>query len=220
VLDIDRLPDRRGAVNALAARRAMSAADYQLNVVDDCLAAAELEALQGFVLRAPWHYGWKSDAKRDLYSYWHIHLAGSLQGPDLDDPDTVRYCDDQLAAAPHFAPVWALWLAVRAKYLPRHRVIRAYLNGHTYGTEGSIHVDTRYPDQFTVMLYAHPAWSADWAGETLFFDDERSNVRAAVLPKPGRLVYFDGRIPHVARAVTRTCPALRTVVVFKTQRAE
>lgn len=193
--------------------------DYQLNVVDDCLAARELEAVQDFVLRAPWHYGWKSDAKRDLFSYWHIHLAGSLQGPDLDNPESVRYCEEELAAGPHFAPVWALWQAVRANHLPGHRVIRAYLNAHTYGTEGAIHVDTRYPDQYTVMLYAHPAWMPDWAGETVFFDHERSEIVAAVHPKPGRLVYFDGRIPHVARGVTRTCPALRTVVVFKTQAA-
>jgi SM-20-related protein len=214
-----RLRDGRGAVSTATARRAMPAADYQINVVDGCLPARALEAVQEFVLRAPWHYGWKSDAKRDLFSYWHIHLAGSLQGPDLDHPETLRYCEDELAGAPHFAPVWTLWQTVHDKYLPGHRVIRAYLNGHTYGTEGSIHVDTRYPDQYTVMLYAHAAWSTDWAGETVFLDPERTDIVAAVHPKPGRLVYFDGRIPHVARGVTRICPALRTVVVFKTQRA-
>lgn len=194
----------------------MSAKGYEINVIDHCLPPELVQQVQDFVLRAPWHYGWKSDGKRDAFAYWHIHLAGSLQGPDMDKPETVRYCEDEIAAAPHFAPVYSMWRHLREHHLTRHRVIRAYLNGHTYGTEGGVHTDTRYPHQYTVIYYANPVWSPDWAGETVFYNHDRSDIVAAVYPKPGRLVFFDGRIPHVARGVTRACPALRTVVVFKT----
>jgi SM-20-related protein len=110
-----------------------------------------------------------------------------------------------------------MWVHLHQHHLPRHRVIRGYLNAHTFGTEGGIHTDTRYPRQYTVIYYANPVWSTDWAGETVFFNHDRSDIVAAVHPKPGRLVFFDGRIPHAARSLTRSCPALRTVVVFKTE---
>ena len=54
-------------------------------------------------------------------------------------------------------------------------------------------------------------------GETVFFNREKTDIIACVYPKPNRLVIFRGNFPHVARGVSRTCPALRIALMFKTE---
>lgn len=94
--------------------------------------------------------------------------------------------------------------------------MRCYANAHTFGVEGYPHVDSRKPGNYTTIFYINPVWKPEWAGETIFMND-LGDIAHAVLPKPGRMVLFDGRIIHAARAVTRICPAMRVTLMFKTR---
>jgi SM-20-related protein len=67
------------------------------------------------------------------------------------------------------------------------------------------------------VYYPHGVWWPNWAGETVVFNADKSDIIAAVYPKPNRMVVFPGCLPHVARGVSRTCPELRIVLVFKTE---
>ena len=96
------------------------------------------------------------------------------------------------------------------------RLIRCYANGTTYGSDGTIHIDSKSDRGFTSVYYSHPAWYPRWAGETVIFNDDKSDIVASVYPKPNRLVVFAGNAPHVARGVSRTCPVLRVTLMFKT----
>lgn len=73
------------------------------------------------------------------------------------------------------------------------------------------------PGHFTTIYYAHQEWRPNWAGETVFFNEAGDEIVKAVYPKPGRLAHFPGRIQHAARSPSRECPALRSVVVFKSR---
>ncbi len=99
------------------------------------------------------------------------------------------------------------------------RVLRVYANGHTYGLGGSIHRDSDQPGSFTLLYYLNPEWKAEWEGETVFFDGAEE-VALAVKVRPNRAVFFDSRIPHVGRAPSRACPALRVTVAWKLVRCE
>ena len=48
------------------------------------------------------------------------------------------------------------------------------------------------------------------------FINDLGDIAHAVLPKPGRIVQFDGRILHAARGLSRICPAMRVTLMFKT----
>jgi len=65
-----------------------------------------------------------------------------------------------------------------------------------------------------VLYYANLEWQDGWAGETLFYDDQR-NCKIAYDYKPGRLLKFDGTEPHSIRPQSFGGPQYRfTVSVF------
>ena len=178
----------------------------QIQGVDGLVPTGLRADLQKLVRGAIWAYGWKSVKDRDPFPFWHAHFAGD---------DDFSSCEAELLSNEQAKPVSALWRLLASGPLEGHTLVRAYANGHTYGGEGYIHVDSTDARYFTTIYYAHPAWEADWAGETVFFSNDAA-TSTAVIPSPGRLVMFRGDIPHVARSASRSCPELRVSVVLKT----
>jgi len=162
---------------------------------DSFLPSAQWESLcKHFVEEVSWMYGWKSD-KETEFTQWHR---------------------DFFNAKPVNVHVQAAWEYVQKFLLPGHVLTRCYANAHTFGVEGYPHTDSRRDDNYTTMLYLVPEWKPEWAGETAFFNDAGDLVQS-VLPNPNRLVVFNGAQVHSARSVSRICPALRRVLVFKSQ---
>lgn len=56
-----------------------------------------------------------------------------------------------------------------------------------------------HAEKKVVLYYANIAWEDGWHGETLFFDDTKKNIKLASPYIPGRVIVFDGRIPHTIR---------------------
>ena len=76
------------------------------------------------------------------------------------------------------------------------------------------HIDNVDPKNRTVMFYTNNEWHRDWGGETVFYDFD-FNIIKSVLPKPGRVVSFDGRIPHSARPPVTDSHKPRYITVMK-----
>ena len=72
--------------------------------------------------------------------------------------------------------------------------------------------------ELTALWYVCDQGDPEWGGETVFFDRQR-DVRAAVSPRPGRLVLFDGDILHAGRPPNRNCHAPRFTLAVKLERA-
>lgn len=92
---------------------------------------------------------------------------------------------------------------------------RMYVNAYNYGDCPTIHADHSGAGHYTVLYYANEEWDANWSGETVFYNESRDEIRTSVFPKPGRIVSFDGRIPHVAREPNRICPVVRYTIAIK-----
>jgi len=185
-----------------------------LVTVVDGFVSGELQAsLLELLSRPIWAYGWKSSKTTNGFGFWHAHFAGGGK-------DCREACEDELAARLDCAPVQQLWHLLKQGPLAGHEPLRVYANAHTYGTEGYTHRDNSDKENyFTTVYYAHPEWTANWAGELVFYNDEKSEIVTSVYPKPGRLVSFHGSVFHAARAPSRDCAALRICLVIKTQRA-
>jgi hypothetical protein len=99
-----------------------------------------------------------------------------------------------------------------------YRPYRAYTNVASYGDMLFTHTDC-LPDQqdLTALWYLCSSWDVEWGGETMFFD-ANDEVACAVIPKPGRLVVFDGAIKHVGRPPNRICYAPRYTFAIKFER--
>jgi hypothetical protein len=72
--------------------------------------------------------------------------------------------------------------------------------------------------QRIVLYYANPEWESAWYGETLFFNDSDTEIIYTVRYTPGRIVVFDGDIPHSIRPQSLIGPQFRfTVAVIYTK---
>lgn len=73
-------------------------------------------------------------------------------------------------------------------------ITRSYVISTNYQLEARYHVDQ--PSDLTMIYYVNRNWEKDWGGETLFTDNDVSEVEYCSMCKPGRVVIFDSTIPH------------------------
>jgi SM-20-related protein len=200
------VPDRAHASPAAAIAR-----------IDDFLSDESRKQVHRFLRRSGWEFGWKSLPAQDQYSFWHKHFAGH-HPPDHDigPGDQQPYdCAGELQTA---APIlYEFWRTLETTVMKGHTLLRCYANGLPYGAEGTLHTDSVSESGHTTIYYPHDEWHPNWGGETVFFNRERTDIIASVYPRPGRLVVFQGRTPHVARGLSRTCPVMRITLMFKTE---
>lgn len=117
-------------------------------------------------------------------------------------------------------PIYALTARVVQDFagMPRYRPYRAYTNAVTFGDVQLTHTDgAPGSDELTSLWYLCERWEPDWGGETLFYDD-KTGIALAVPPRAGRLVVFDGAIPHAGRSPGRACFEVRYTFAIKWER--
>ena len=96
-----------------------------------------------------------------------------------------------------------------------YQVIRNYCNYASYGDMLFTHVDCAPgAGHVTALWYICTEWDVEWGGETILFNSGKDAV-CAISPKPGRLVVFDGAVPHVGRPPNRICYAPRYTFAYK-----
>jgi SM-20-related protein len=184
----------------------------RISVVDNFLGPNEQKAVWEFLRSPGWAFGAYSDEEDGASRYLYKHFSGYRK--DTTEPFDPAASEAELrTASPLIASVWD---RLRAGPLQGHVLARCYANGMPSGTEGGLHLDSNIDTHMTVIYYPHLAWSPNFGGETLFFDMNRSDIVAAVYPKPNRIVAFSGTIPHVARPTSRRCTDLRITLMFKT----
>ena len=183
-------------------------------IYDAFLSPEDQRDVLGFLSGPGWAFGAYSDTAPGASRYWYKHFAGIVRdGAEKSDPlEFERQLNEN---APLVAKVWR---KLRGGVLSGHALSRCYANGYPSGSEGGVHMDSNIAEHFTTIYYPQISWHPNFAGETVFFNQDGSDIIAAVYPKPNRLVVFPGVIPHVARGVSRACPQLRITLMFKTQR--
>lgn len=66
-----------------------------------------------------------------------------------------------------------------------------------------------------MLYYGNMSWKTEWAGETLFFNEDGSEIVFATPYVPGRVIVFDGKIPHTIRPQSALAPHFRfTMGIF------
>lgn len=118
-----------------------------------------------------------------------------------------------MASMPFVAPTFA----ALAQFEParRFRAYRCYVNSAQYGDMLFTHTDCLPgAGEITALWFICERWDPEWGGETLFFDAD-GDARAAVSPRPGRLVLFDGELPHCGRPPSRICTEARYTLAIK-----
>lgn len=61
------------------------------------------------------------------------------------------------------------------------------------------HFPHHHDNELVVLYYVNNGWRPEWHGETLFYSEDLSEIELALPYTPGRVVVFDGTIPHAYR---------------------
>jgi len=179
-------------------------------VLDDFLPWSTYNTLAELVSREPLVYGSRSSFKADPHGHWSREFVAG-------GPHNLADVSDSLEADEAVAPVHAAWKFLRDTRPTSSVLIRCYLNGYTYGTDGYFHTDSGRADEHTAILYVNDYWEPDWAGETVFLGQD-GDIAKAVLPRRNRAVIFPSGTQHAGRAVSRKCMILRKTLIFKTRK--
>jgi SM-20-related protein len=184
-------------------------------IIDDVLRPEEHLRLYQFLAAGSWRHGWSS--RSDTGAFWHRHFVGPVNEDDVRarGQGSTDFSDELRRAEPILHDFWSL---LRGRVFHDHGLQRCYANALPYGTDGATHTDSLAPGDYTAIYYPHETWDSDWGGETIIFNRDRSDILAAVYPKPNRLLIFPGFVHHMARGVSRACPAMRITLMFKTRR--
>jgi hypothetical protein len=94
---------------------------------------------------------------------------------------------------------------------------RVYASANPFGTVHESHTDyiNGLANGITVMYYLNNTWDIQNGGETIFLNNIKNEITKSVIPKPSRIILFNGNIPHAARDVARNVVDLRMVLTFK-----
>ena len=186
--------------------------DAAVRIFDQALSPHDQQALSDFLALPGWGFGAYSSESPQASRYWYKHFSGySRDSRELGSSDAFE--TTLLSTAPL---VFDLWRRLKSSVLSGHALTRCYANAYPYGSEGGVHIDSNVESHYTTIYYPHETWDPEYAGETVFFNPEKTDIIASVYPKPNRLIVFRGTIPHCARAVSRICPTLRMTLMFKT----
>ncbi len=179
--------------------------DVGVHVYDDCVPDALYGKLLNVSQAVGWRFGWNTPSNPSA-RYWH-HEVGYGNKQNLESvADRVRE---------HPAKIFSTYMDwLLAQLPPTSKILRFYLNAHTFGTDGWPHTDTDRQGERTAILYLNDKWQPAWGGETAIFD-ARGDVSDAVLPRRNRLLVFPSDQLHAPRPLTRAFSGLRVVLVVK-----
>ena len=199
----------------------MLGGDYHrtIKASDGTIPEEDIKRYYDIAMKLDWQDGWYSSeemkAQAKTSGYKHIHLGGH---------DTKR--EEYEIQQDWVKEIWE-------KVNPGMKLLRHYLNGHGKHQSGGIHIDGWTANQYTVIVYLTPGWEPEDGGSIEFWtpnlnDEQRAmaiktpygisgsdakNIVKSYWPRAGRVVLFDGRIPHVARSVETD--KFRVSLVFK-----
>lgn len=166
-----------------------------IDIHDGLISSDLVDALFESVHQPVYKFGQKSNAG-DEFGFWIANIS-----------------DETRTSVP---PLRTLWDIVEREITRGTCDIeRMYVNAYSYGDCPTVHVDNLEEGHFTVLYYANYEWNYNWSGETVFYNQDKDEIIRAVYPKPGRIVAFDSRIPHVAREPNRICPVIRYTIAIK-----
>jgi SM-20-related protein len=170
---------------------------HRVKVYDDLLPLKLRQDIHTFATRAPYLIGW---ADNDVIeNNRHQHLHANCSSEQLAKLGLLM----ELAPMPVFKELQGLALK------------SAVIN---LSWPGDVHFAHAHPEAKVLLYYVNLQWQPEWFGETLFFDEALRNIELALPYTPGRIVVFDGAVPHAIRPQSHAGPAFRFTLALLFER--
>lgn len=150
----------------------------RIAIYDDLFSFREREEFFGFVENSYFKIGWADGTIPERLANRFLHSVFSV-----DDLNRMGILNKIINSDAN-------------KELVGYFCQQAVVNLSTAADTNYIHT---HPNQKILLYYANLEWQEGWHGETLFFDEASKNIVFGNPYTPGRLIAFDGSIPHTIR---------------------
>lgn len=160
-------------------------------------------------------------AFREAFYFWVKSSNYTTSGEDLSTleykGDYNLYCQvdeeslNQTGFMQHQSYTEHVLPEVNGMFLKQCRINLSTLNDNNrYHTDSSGSLKTK-----TIIYYPNLKWDVEWGGHTLFADDHLEEIEFCSMYKSGRLIVFDGNIPHCILPPTKAAPSYRFSFVLQ-----
>lgn len=163
-----------------------------IEVCDDCFSLAHRYDINEAIKKSLYRIGWNDntdDAEPNLYSVWSpddLNRIKFFKEFNKDNPFTKKINPDKFVRC----------------------IVNNEFMSNTHWTHTHIGEDV-------LLYYVNMEWKDEWGGETLFFDKNSKDIIFGSRFVPGRLIWFDGEIPHTIKTPSRLGPKFRfTISIF------
>lgn len=164
------------------------------------------------------HFNWTLTNASNRYSNFPPNRSGDdrFWAVDLfyrkDEYNIVNNCHEQIID---------LYEHIAEFHLESNYILhQIQVNGQGLLQNGNIHVDSKYEDNhYTLMVFINSKWNPKWGGEFQLFDgmDSDAKLLKSIEFVPGRIIYFNGGIPHKGLAPINT-NIIRKSLVYRIEK--
>ena len=160
-----------------------------LKIFDDVVPSNIRNTLWYCSVSADLKLGWEDSNDPEKYD---LNIHSELRGSDLEPTGILPYfkkCTDE------------------TEWFKNKELNRVVLN---LVRSNDVHYIHHHPDKHVLLYYVNLDWRDGWYGETLFYDPyDIEKISFTSVYKPGRIILFDGSIPHAIRPQSIKAPKFR-----------
>ena len=151
----------------------------KISYYDNVIPIALRQQIYNFCLKSTYRLGWEDS---DDPSKFIPNLHSSWSSLDLSKTNLASYIQKCIENTP--------WFTGNSNWKIVVNLIRPT----------DVHYIHHHRGQHVVLYYANLEWEDGWYGETIFYDEFKENDITFTSPYiPGRIILFDGNIPHAIR---------------------
>jgi hypothetical protein len=144
-----------------------------------------------FSLKSKLSLGWKD---HDFHELGHVNLFSEWGEDGLVRSTLWKYIEECIN---------------QTSWFTNSKISRCVLN---LVRSNDIHLIHSHGSQQVALYYVNLEWRDGWYGETLFYDENNTDVVFTSTYVPGRIILFDGSIPHSIRPQSSVGPKYRFTI--------
>ena len=161
----------------------------------------------------------------NTYSWFYGHTSNFHEDPNHDagaDPNWPEVPAFKQHINPPSSPnandsCWQMIYNAVAQFVPFELELGEVLvNGQQYIHNTIPHSDCTCDNGITFIYYVNRQWQEQWGGATVV--ELEKGTWTPIIPKPGRVAVFKGKIPHHGLPPNEVYKGLRATLVYKMMR--
>ena len=165
-----------------------------MHVLNDALPVTQHEFIYSYAINSKFRIGWRDQTDIANAAHQYMHCPLSLE--ELEQTGLLSAIKDERVL----------------ERIDGRNPVKSVIN---LGVPADVNFMHTHKEQDVLLYYVNLAWRPEWAGETVFFEQNKTDISFSSAYTPNRVLFFDGEIPHSIRCQSIAAPHYRfTLSVF------